>query len=171
VLWLLEANSLVASNLRREAAARGVGPERLVFAPRLPPADHLGRHRLADLFLDTFPYNAHTTGSDALWAGLPLLTIGGATFPGRVAASLLQALGLSELIAPSPAEYEARALQLVGDPGALTQLRHRLAEGRSWMPLFDMARYTRDIETAYRRMWQNWLAGNAPAPISLAAEA
>lgn len=169
VLWLLGSNTLVADNLRREARARGVAPERLVFAPRLPQAEHLGRHRLADLFLDTFPYNAHTTASDALWAGLPLLTLAGTTFPGRVAASLLHAIGLSELVTASPAEYEQRALQLARDPGQLLQLRHRLAEGRSWMPLFDMARYTRDLESACRRMWQGWLAGNAPAPISLAA--
>ncbi|HEX3535756.1 MAG TPA: tetratricopeptide repeat protein [Stellaceae bacterium] len=171
VLWLLETNSLVAGNLRREAAARGVAPERLVFAPRLPQTEHLGRHRLADLFLDTFPYNAHTTASDALWAGLPLLTVAGATFAGRVAASLLHALGRSELIAASPAEYESRALQLARDPGQLAQLRHRLAEGRSWMPLFDMARYTRDIEAAYRRMWEGWCAGAPPAPITIAGEA
>lgn len=165
VLWLLEANPLVPGNLRREAAARGVAPDRLVFAPRLAPAEHLGRHALASLFLDTFPYNAHTTASDALWAGLPLLTVAGATFPGRVAASLLQAIGLPELVAAAPAEYEALALQLARDPAQLAQLRQRLAEARSRTPLFDMARYTRDLEAAYRTMFERWQEGQPPAPI------
>jgi len=170
VLWLLSANSLVEGNLRREAAARGVAADRLVFAPRLPQAEHLGRHRLADLFLDTFPYTAHTTASDALWAGLPLLTMAGTTFPGRVAAGLLHATGLSELVTASAAEYEAKALQLARDPGRLAQLRYRLAEGRSSIPLFDMARYTHHLETAYRRMWETWQGGKPPAPIAITVD-
>ena len=127
MLWLLEGNAAAPRNLRREAAARGVAPERLVFAPRIEAADHLARHRLADLFLDTLPYNAHTTASDALWAGLPVLTCLGTTFAGRVAASLLQAIGLPELITHSLDEYEALALQLARDETRLFELKRKLA--------------------------------------------
>src|SRR5674476_988124 len=112
VLWLLEDNPTAASNLRKEAVARGVNPERLIFAKRLPLAEHLARHRLADLFLDTLPYNAHTIASDALWAGLPILTCLGAAFAGRVAASLLQAIGIPELITSNLEKYQALALKL-----------------------------------------------------------
>src|SRR5205814_3329585 len=116
VLWLFENNATAASNLRKEAAARGVDPERLIFATRLPVAEHLARHRLADLFLDTLPYNAHTTASDALWAGLPVLTCRGSAFAARVAASLLGAVGLPELVTDNPADYESLALRLAFDP-------------------------------------------------------
>jgi protein O-GlcNAc transferase len=152
VLWLLELNPVATDNLCREAAARGVAPERLLFAPRMPVANHLARHRLADLFLDTLPYNAHTTASDALWAGLPVLTCVGSTFAGRVAASLLTAVGMPELIASSLEEYEARALELARNPGMLTDLKVKLAHNRKTYPLFDTARFTRHIETAYRQM-------------------
>ena len=119
VLWLLEANALVKDNLREEARQRGVDPDRLIFAPKLPSPEHLARHRLADLFLDTLPYNAHTTASDALWAGLPVLTCAGETFAGRVAGSLLHAVGLPELVTTSLEEYETLARKLsCGDPGS-----------------------------------------------------
>jgi protein O-GlcNAc transferase len=162
VLWLYEANPLVKANLAREAEARGIAPERLVFASRLPQAEHLARHRLADLFLDTLPYNAHTTASDALWAGLPVLTCAGSTFAGRVAGSLLRAVGLDELVTASLEEYEALALQLARDAELLTGLRARLAQNRRSYPLFDTGRYTRHLEAAYWRMSEIRMAGQPP---------
>jgi predicted O-linked N-acetylglucosamine transferase (SPINDLY family) len=169
VLWLLEANPAVRNNLAREAVMRGVLPDRLVWAPRLPPAHHLARHRLADLFLDTRPYNAHTTASDALWAGLPVLTCPGVTFASRVAASLLHAAGLPELVTASLADYEALALRLASDPAALTALRAKLAANRLTTPLFDSARFTRHLEAAYRRMWEMRRAGEGLSGFAVAA--
>ena len=169
VLWLLEANAGAAANLRREAKARGVEPERLVFAPRLPLAQHLARHGHADLFLDTWPYNAHTTASDALWAGLPVLTCAGETFASRVAGSLLTAIGLPELITQSLAEYEALALRLARNPPELAGLRKRLAENRLTAPLFDSARFTRHLEKAYGMMWERFVSGEAPHHIEVPA--
>ena len=130
MLWLLETSGTVKANLRREAEARGVAGERLVFAPRMDLAEHLARHRAADLFLDTLPYNAHTTASDALWAGLPVVTCAGRSFAARVAGSLLHAVGLPELVTTSLAEYEALALALARDPGRLAELRERLGRNR-----------------------------------------
>jgi predicted O-linked N-acetylglucosamine transferase (SPINDLY family) len=167
VLWLFEANTLAAENLRKEAEARGVDPARLVFAPRLDPAEHLARHRLADLFLDTLPYNAHTTASDALWAGLPLLTCKGTTFAGRVAASLLHAVGLPELVTDSLEEYENAALRLAREPAALHALRARLGENRLKLPLFDTQRFRRHLESAYRTMWETWRRGDPPRSFSV----
>ena len=152
VLWLLDDNETARRNLRNAAAARGIDPDRLVFAPRAQPAAHLARHRLADLFLDSLPYNAHTTASDALWAGVPLLTCKGHQFDGRVAASLLQALGLPELVTESLADYEALALALARDPQRLAEVRNRLDEARSASPLFDIDRFRADIEDAYLDM-------------------
>lgn len=159
VLWLLEDNDIAAGNLRREAQARGVSPERLVFAPRVPAEVHLARHRLADLFLDTLPYNAHTTTSDALWAGLPVLTCLGRAFPGRVAASLLHAVGLPELVTETPARYLEKAVALASDPEQLSALRARLDKNRHTHPLFDTARFCRHLETAYTMMLQRHAAG------------
>ena len=172
VLWLLDpwakgASPLAKANLAREAAARGVRPERLIFAPLLPLPEHLARHRCADLFLDTLPYNAHTTASDALWAGLPLLTCAGNSFAGRVAGSLLRAVGLGELITTSLEEYEALALRLARDVELLTGLRERLAQNRLTYPLFDTERYARNLETVYWRMWQTWRAGRPPTAFSV----
>lgn len=167
VLWLLETNPLVKGNLRSEARKRGVDPERLIFAPIVPLAEHLGRHRHADLFLDTLPCNAHTTASDALWAGLPVLTCRGNTFAGRVASSLLAAVGLEELITESPEEYEQTALALARDPQRLTALRRKLQDNRQTRPLFDLPKLTGNIEAAYARMWQTWLAGESPAAFSI----
>jgi predicted O-linked N-acetylglucosamine transferase (SPINDLY family) len=146
VLWLLAGSE----NLRREAQARGVSGRRLVFAGRMDLPEHLARLRLADLFLDTLPYNAHTTASDALWAGLPVLTCLGESFAGRVAASLLNAVGLPELITHSREQYEALAC----DPRRLGELRARLAENRSRAPLFDTALFTRHLEDAYLQMYR-----------------
>lgn len=155
VLWLSHMAPEPVSHLRREAAARGVAPERLIFAPYVQSdADHLARLKLADLFLDTLPYNAHATASDALWAGVPLLTVMGNGFPGRVAASLLTALGVPELIAPSLAAYESAALRFAEEPGLLRDMKTKLARNRETMPLFDTARFTRDLEKAYFTMWE-----------------
>ena len=152
VLWLLESNGESAANLRREAKARGIAAKRLVFAPKLPLPEHLARHRCADLFLDTLPVNAHTTTSDALWAGLPVLTCLGQAFAGRVAASLLSAIELPELITTNLADYEAKALHLAHHPDELHALRAKLAAHRLTTPLFDTERFARNLEAAYQRM-------------------
>ena len=171
VLWLLEANELVKDNLRKEARQRGVDPDRLIFAPRLPSPEHLARHRLADLFLDTLPYNAHTTASDALWAGLPVLTCAGDTFAGRVAGSLLHAVGLPELVTTSLDEYEGLARKLsCGDPDVLRGLRHKLLGVRLASPLFDSARYARHFEAALTRMWETFSAGREPCAFAVPDE-
>jgi predicted O-linked N-acetylglucosamine transferase (SPINDLY family) len=167
VLWLLVSAEGVKANLRREAEARGVGGERLVFGDVLPLEDHLARHRLADLFLDTAPINAHTTASDALWAGLPVLTILGDSFAGRVAASLVRTVGLPELVAASLADYEAIALELAADPAKLAALKARLATQRGTAPLFDIARYTADLERAYAAMVERWQGGLPPRAFSV----
>ena len=140
VLWLLDSTAPYPDNLRREAQAHGVAAERLIFAPDRPTAQHLARLQLADLSLDSLPYNAHTTASDALWAGLPLVTAKGTTFPGRVAASLLVAAGLPELIAEDAAQFEALAVRLANDPDALKALRDRLAKAKAGCALFDTDR-------------------------------
>ncbi|MFO1395978.1 MAG: tetratricopeptide repeat protein [Burkholderiales bacterium] len=162
VLWLLEGNTTAPANLRREAEARGVAGERLVFAPRMPLAAHLARHRHADLFLDTLPCNAHTTASDALWAGLPVLTCLGGTFAGRVAGSLVRAAGLPELVVDTMAEYEAVALALAREPARLATLRGRLHDQRMTCALFDSERYTRHLESAYAKMVERSRAGLPP---------
>lgn len=168
VLWLLQDNETAARNLRREAEARGIAPDRLVFAPSAALPEHLARHRLADLFLDTFPYSAHTTASDALWAGLPILTYSGRAFASRVAGSLLNALGLPELITYSLDNYEALALEFARDPEVLGAYRQRLAQNRRGSPLFDCQRFTRNLEAAYTAMVKRWRAGLAPVPFSVA---
>ena len=162
VLWLLEDNAKAASNLRQEAENRGVHPERLIFAKRMPSPDHLARHRLADLFLDTLPYNAHTTANDALWAGLPVLTRIGETFAGRVAASLLNAIGLTELITSTPQAYEALAIELATNPEKLAAIRRKLVNNRLTTPLFDTQMYTRHIEAAYTAMYERYQANLPP---------
>ena len=169
VLWLIGANATAEANLRREAERRGVAAGRLIFAPKMPLADHLARSSHADLFLDTMPYNAHTTGSDALRAGVPLLTCLGSTFASRVAASLVKAVGLDELIAGSLGDYEALALKLAGDPAYLRALRDRLARNRDTYPLFDTARFTRHIEAAYTTMWQRQQSGSEPRAFAVDA--
>ncbi len=153
VLWLTHLCEPARANLRAEAERHGVDPRRLIFAARMPRmADHLARHRAADLFLDTLPFNAHTTASDALWAGLPLLSIAGESIAGRVAASLLATLGLHELIAASAEQYEELAVTLAQDPARLAALRSKLAEARLASPLFDTEGFTRRIESAYEVM-------------------
>jgi protein O-GlcNAc transferase len=167
VLWLLESNALVRRNLGAAAVAAGVDPGRLVFAPMLPHGQHLARHRRADLFLDTLPCNAHTTASDALWAGLPVLTCVGETFAGRVAGSIVRAAGLADLVANSPRDYEVLALALAHDPARLASIRSRLGAGRENLPLFDMAKRTRDLEALYARMAEIWRSGRPATPITL----
>jgi protein O-GlcNAc transferase len=167
VLWLLEDNAAASRNLRLEAEARGVRADRLVFAPRLLPPDHLARHRLADLFLDTLPCNAHTTASDALWAGLPLLTCRGHAFPGRVAASLLRAIGLPELITDNLTDYEALALRLATTPALLADIKSRLAQNKTTHPLFDIDRYRRHIESAYGTMYERYQRGESAQSFSV----
>jgi protein O-GlcNAc transferase len=162
VLWLLHDNAWAEDNLKRAAAARGVDPARLVFAARAEPPDHLARHRLADLFLDTLPCNGHATCSDALWAGLPVLTCRGDGFAGRGAASLLQSVGLPELITSSLADYAALALWLARDPALLGEIRKRLAENRLSSPLFDTDLLRRHLETAFTAMWRLWQRGESP---------
>ncbi len=169
VLWLLGDKSAIEGNLRREAAARGVAAERLVFARRLGYADYLARYRVADLFLDTLPFNAGTTASDALWAGLPVLTCAGEVFAGRMAGSLLRAVGVPELITHSLAEYEEVALTLARDPARLTAIRQKLARNRDTFPLFDTDRFRRHIEAAYVAMWERYQRGEPPARIDVAA--
>jgi protein O-GlcNAc transferase len=159
VFWFLEDNATTTFNLRREAKLRGINPERLVFAPRKSLADHLPRLRLADLFLDTLPYNAHTSASDALWVGLPVLTCPGNTFAGRVAASLLYAAGLPELVTASLVEYEELAVVLARAPERLAAIKEKLKRNRDTHPLFDTARFTRDLEHAYTIMWERQQRG------------
>jgi protein O-GlcNAc transferase len=167
VLWLLESRPPFAENLRREAEARGVDGSRILFAPDRAPADHLARLSLAGLFLDSLPYNAHTTASDALWAGVPLLTLRGKAFAGRVAASLLTAAGLKELITETPEAYEALAIKLASDPVALKKVRDKLKKNRDSCDLFNTEKTTRAIEAAYAKMWERWLAGEKAEAFSV----
>jgi predicted O-linked N-acetylglucosamine transferase (SPINDLY family) len=162
VLWLLGAEEVTRAWLIREAEARGVGRDRLVFADRVLYADHLARFSLADLFLDTLPFNAGTTASDALWAGVPVITCAGKSFAGRMAGSLLRAIGLPDLVTETLADYEALALRLATSPGSLAEVKARLARNRTTEPLFDTARFTRGLEAAYRRMWGRAEAGLPP---------
>jgi len=168
VLWLSSAGATAMRNLRRETEARGVEPQRLVFASfTRDAADHLARHSLADLFLDTLPYNAHAGGSDALWAGVPIVSCAGSTFAGRVGASLLDAIGLPELVTHSLDAYEALALKLARDASALAAIKGKLRRNRDTYPLFDTKRFTRNLEAAYRKMWQRQQRGEPPQGFSL----
>ena len=153
VLWLLDTSADVPSNLRGEARRAGIDPARLIFAPVVPEGAHVARNAAADLFLDSYPYGAHTTANDALIAGLPVITCAGETLASRIAGSQLNAIGLPELITTSFAEYEALALRLATEPGLLDGYRERLRANRYTSPLFDMARYARDFEDAMLRIW------------------
>jgi predicted O-linked N-acetylglucosamine transferase (SPINDLY family) len=170
VLWLLANDAEAMDRLRPFAEAQGIDPARLVFGRSMPSAQHLARHRLADLFLDTLPYNAHTTASDALWAGLPVLTQIGQGFAGRVAASLLKAVGLPEMITRDAAAYEALAIALGRDPARAAALKAKLAAAIPTAPLFNTPRFTRHLEAAYRMMWQRHAAGLAPEGFAVPAE-
>jgi predicted O-linked N-acetylglucosamine transferase (SPINDLY family) len=169
VLWLPESDEATRKNLQRYAKEAGVDPARLVFAPHVASAaDHLARLRLADLFLDTLPCNAHTTASDALWAGVPVLTCMGTTFAGRVGASVLHALDLAELVTESLGDYEKTAVRLGRDPGALSRARAKLAENRNTQPAFDTARFTRNLEAAFEEMASRTARGLAPQSFAVA---
>ena len=167
VLWLFRERDAAETNLRREAAARGIDPARLIFARRVPLEDHLARHRLADLFLDTLPYNAHTTAADALSMGLPVVTCLGKSFAGRVAASLLRAVGMPDLVTSSLGEYEELILRIARDPALLQELRDRLQRNKASYPLFDSDLYRRNIKSAYVTMWETWQRGEAPASFAV----
>ncbi|MBK1718872.1 hypothetical protein [Thiocystis violacea] len=162
VLWLYARTAAVRANLARAAADRGVSEDRLIFADRRPQAEHLARIALADLFLDTLPVNAHTTASDALWMGVPLVTCLGETFQSRVAASLLSAVGVRELIAANLDEYQALALELATHPARLADLKARLIEARDRAPFFDGERFARNLEALYRRIWERHMDGLEP---------
>jgi len=171
VLWLAAPDDAARRNLRSEATRRGVDPARLVFAERVPAMEaHLARHRLADLSLDTHYYNAHTTATDALWAGLPLLTYTGSTLASRAATSILHAIGLPELIARDPEDFEARAVALATSPALLREIRDKLARHRDTFPLFDLPRYRAAIESAYQAMWARSVAGLPPAAFDVRPE-
>jgi predicted O-linked N-acetylglucosamine transferase (SPINDLY family) len=167
VLWLTAGTAVIEANLRREAQARGIGSPRLVFAPRLRYPAYLARLPLADLFLDTFPFNAGATASDALWMGLPVLTCAGRAFASRMAGSLVRAVGLPELATTSLADYEALGMALARDPARLAALRQTLAANVRTQPLFDTGRFTRHLEAAYVAMWERAQRGERPAPISV----
>jgi predicted O-linked N-acetylglucosamine transferase (SPINDLY family) len=167
VLWLLDSYDAFAPNLRREAESLGIAGERLIFARHADPDRHLARIKCADLALDSLPYNMHTTGWDVLWAGVPLITRPGTTFPGRVAASLLNAAGFSELICPDLPAYCELAIALARDPERLQGLRAKLARNRLAAPLFDTARFTHMLESAYRRMWDLWRDGRPAQSFSV----
>lgn len=166
VLWLIQDNAPAEKNLKAEAFKRGIAPERIIFAKRLPLPEHLARHEMADLFLDTLPYNAHTTASDSLWAGVPVLTLLGSTFPGRVSASLLNALDLQGLIAKTPEEYEQRAIELGRDKSKLKEIKDRLAEHRFTKPLFNTSLFANNLEALYKKMYERYEANLAPEHIS-----
>jgi protein O-GlcNAc transferase len=167
ILWLLHTRGPFAENIRQAAGRYGVDNSRILFAPFVALEDHLARLACADLFLDTLPYNAHTTASDALWAGVPLLTCGGTSFPGRVAASMLGAVGLPELITGTMAQYESRAVELALDPAALTALRRKLEANRLTRPLFDTDLFRRHIEDAYAGMWARFVDGKPPGSFAV----
>lgn len=158
VLWLFQDNPTAAVNLKKEASQRGLDPNRLIFATRMDLPEHLARHKAADLFLDTRPYNAHTTASDALWAGLPVLTCMGESFASRVAASLLNAIELPELVTENQSDYEALAIELANTPSKLKEIKAKLERNRLTTPLFDTALFTQHIESAYLQMYERYQA-------------
>jgi protein O-GlcNAc transferase len=169
VLWLYADNETAHGNIRRAAASAGIAPERIVLARYASAAEHMARLANADLLLDCFPYGAHTTASDALWMGVPVLTQAGCSFASRVGASLVTAAGVPELIATSSVEYETRAIALGSDPGRLDALKARIAAQRSTCALFDTAGIARHLEAAYAEMWRRWSAGERPASFDVSA--
>jgi predicted O-linked N-acetylglucosamine transferase (SPINDLY family) len=166
-LWLFQDNPWVVDNLKKEALNHGIDGSRLVFAERMPLSEHLARHQQADLFLDTAPYNAHTTASDALWAGLPVLTLTGRSFASRVAASLLNAIGLPELITNTQEEYEALAIELATHPHKLADIKLKLAKNRLTTPLFDTPLFTKNLEAAYSKMYERYQDDLEPDHIAI----
>ena len=171
VLWLLQWNTAVQTRLTAAANERGVAADRLVFSPVLPFDAHLDRLACADLYLDAWPCNAHTTASEALWAGVPVVTLKGRTFAQRVAASVLHTAGLDELACADVASYRALALELATDPARRAALRDRLVAQRAASPLFDGAAFARDIEALFERMWARAVEGKAPEHLPALADA
>jgi len=167
VLWLQRVNETAEKNLRQEAESRGVKSERLIFADRLRKDEHLARIRLADIALDTRIVSGAATTSDALWAGVPVITLQGSNFSSRMSSSILSAVGLPEMIANSLQEYEALAGRLARNPGELQAIRHRLERNRLSEPLFDTPRFAGNLEKAYKEMWEIFLAGQMPRQIQV----
>lgn len=170
ILWLFKDNSWAVENLKKEAEKLGIAADRLVFADRMPLSEHLARHRQADLFLDTFPYNAHTSASDALWVGLPVLTLMGESFASRVAASLLNAIAMPELITNSQEQYENLAIELARSSQKLEDIKSRLARNRLTTPLFETPRFTKNLEAAYIKMFERYRANLVPEHITIAQD-
>jgi predicted O-linked N-acetylglucosamine transferase (SPINDLY family) len=162
VLWLIDDNPIAVSNLKNFADKNRVNPDRIIFAKRTNLSEHLARHKHADLFLDTFPYNAHTTASDSLWAGLPVLTCKGNSFASRVAASLLNSCGLSDFITNTFDEYESKAIELSNNPELILKAKNHLNLNKFILPLFDAKLYVKNIETAYTLIYENYLNGISP---------
>jgi predicted O-linked N-acetylglucosamine transferase (SPINDLY family) len=165
VLWLLESTPQIKGRLIKEAELRGISKDRLIFAKKMPLGKHLSRHHLADLFLDTLPVNAHTTASDALLTGLPVLTLRGESFAGRVSASLLNAIGLSELITITQVEYENLAIKLATSPNDLQSIKEKLSTNKSTKPLFDSSLFVKHIEQAYIEMHDRYQSSLPPEHI------
>jgi len=161
-LWLFSRHDTVTNNLRREAENSGIGSDRLIFTGRLPKDEHLARHRLADLFLDTRIYTGHTSTSDALWAGVPVITLKGDHFASRVSASILTAMGLPELITSSLGDYQNLAIQLARQPEQLHGIRQRLINNRNTAPLFDTPRFVANLEKVFKQMWEIYCNGDTP---------
>jgi predicted O-linked N-acetylglucosamine transferase (SPINDLY family) len=164
VLWLLDGPQSTMDRLRKFAGKNGIAPDRIVFAPKLRNAEHLARYTLADLFLDTAPYGAHTTSSDALWTGVPVLTYAGRSFASRVCGSLVRAAGMAEMICASPEEFVQRAIELGRDRPRLAALRAKLKANRDTCVLFDMPLLVRSLEQRYEEMWQDFRTGRLPRP-------
>jgi predicted O-linked N-acetylglucosamine transferase (SPINDLY family) len=162
VLWLINDNPLAVKNLQKFTEDQGVDPKRLIFAPRTNLSDHLARHKFADLFLDTFPYNAHTTASDALWAGLPVLTLKGESFASRVSASLLTSSGLTLFISDSLVEYENKAIYFSNNPDLIKNAKHHLLINNINNPLFNSSLFTKNLENAYKIIYKNYLTKLSP---------
>ena len=167
VLWLRQSNQWSELNVKQEAQRRQVDPERVVFAGRVPMAEHLARQRLADLFIDTFSFNAHTTAAEALWAGLPVVTKTGKGFAARVGGSLLNSVGLPELITKNEHDYEILILELATNPSKLSKIRKKLAANLPKQALFDTEQYTKHIEDGYQQAYRNYFEGNAPKTITV----
>lgn len=165
VLWLLKSNQWSNTNLRLETERRGISADRLIFAEKVPHAEHLARHRMADLFIDTFNVNAHTTASDALWAGLPVVTKIGQGFAARVAGSLLEAIDLPELIVKNDKDYETLILDLANNPIRLDAVKTKLSANRCSKPLFDTELFTKQLEDAFQQAYQRYFVGKAPCDI------
>ena len=167
VLWILPQNETATKNLQKEAALRNVNPKRIIFAQRMKMSDHLARHKAADLFIDTFPYTAHTTASDALWAGLPVLTRIGESFASRVAASLLNAIELSELVTYTKKEYENKAIELANNPNTLKEIKNKLNKNRHTKPLFNTKLFTNNLEMAYLKIYEKYVDNKKPDNIEI----